>query len=140
MRRLRIGVLDLATKSQKPSLYGRLMHANLASIMPQAIAVWCEQAGHDVTLCCFTGVEDLLTVSPDDLDLVLIGAFTQSAQVAYALSTSIGAAGRLRCWAAPMPDATPKTRSSTSITCLASPTGARSRTCCTTPSRSGRWG
>ena len=86
MRRLRIGVLDLATKSQKPSLYGRLMHANLASIMPQAIAVWCEQAGHDVTLCCFTGVEDLLTVFPDDLDLVLIGAFTQSAQVAYALS------------------------------------------------------
>jgi hypothetical protein len=86
MRRLRIGVLDLVTKSQTPSLYGRLMHANLASIMPQAIAVWCEQAGHEVTLCCYTGVEDLLEELPAGLDLVMIGAFTQSAQVAYALS------------------------------------------------------
>ncbi len=86
MRRLRIGVLDLVTKSQKPSLYGRLMHANLASIMPQALSVWCEQAGHRVTLCCYTGVEDLLAELPDDLDVVFVGAFTQSAQVAYALS------------------------------------------------------
>jgi membrane-associated phospholipid phosphatase len=86
MRRLRIGVLDLVTKSQKPSLYGRLMHPNLASIMPQALSVWCEQAGHRVTLCCYTGVEDLLSELPADLDVVFIGAFTQSAQVAYALS------------------------------------------------------
>ena len=50
MRRLRIGVLDLVTKSPNPSLYGRLMNANLASIMPQVIGVWCEQEGHDVRL------------------------------------------------------------------------------------------
>ena len=35
MRRLRIGVLDLVTKAPNRSLYARLMHANLASIMPQ---------------------------------------------------------------------------------------------------------
>jgi hypothetical protein len=86
MRRLRIGILDLVTKSPKPSLYGRLMNANLASIMPQVIGVWCEQEGHDVTLVCYTGIEDLLEELPADLDVLFIGAFTQSAQLAYALS------------------------------------------------------
>jgi hypothetical protein len=86
MRRLRIGILDLVTKSPNPSLYGRLMNANLASIMPQVIGVWCEQEGHDVTLVCYTGMEDLLTELPSDLDVLFIGAFTQSAQLAYALS------------------------------------------------------
>jgi len=86
MRRLRIGILDLVTKSPNPSLYGRLMNANLASIMPQVIGVWCEQEGHDVTLVCYTGMEDLLEELPTDLDVLFIGAFTQSAQLAYALS------------------------------------------------------
>jgi hypothetical protein len=86
MRRLRVGILDLVTKSPKVSLYGRLMNANLASIMPQVLGVWCEQEGHDVTLVCYTGLEDLLTELPRDLDLLFIGAFTQSAQLAYALS------------------------------------------------------
>ena len=44
-RRRRVGILDLVTKSPQPSLYGRLMNANLASIMPQVIGVWCEQEG-----------------------------------------------------------------------------------------------
>jgi hypothetical protein len=86
MRRLRIGILDLVTKSPNPSLYGRLMNANLASIMPQVIGVWCEQEGHDVRLVCYTGLEDLLEELPPDLDVLFIGAFTQSAQFAYALS------------------------------------------------------
>src|SRR5438477_215415 len=86
MRRLRIGILDLVTKSPNPSLYGRIMNANLASIMPQVIGVWCEQEGHDVTLVCYTGLEDLLVELPKDLDVLFIGAFTQSAQLAYALS------------------------------------------------------
>ncbi len=86
MRRLRVGILDLVTKSPNPSLYGRIMNANLASIMPQVIGVWCERAGHDVRLVCYTGLEDLQTELPADLDVVFIGAFTQSAQLAYALS------------------------------------------------------
>jgi hypothetical protein len=86
MRRLRIGILDLVTKSPNPSLYGRLMNPNLASIMPQVIGVWCEQAGHDVHLVCYTGLENLLEELPADLDVLFIGAFTQSAQLAYALS------------------------------------------------------
>ncbi|HVD31939.1 MAG TPA: hypothetical protein VNC19_00065, partial [Gemmatimonadales bacterium] len=86
MRRLRIGILDLVTKSPNPSLYGRVMNANLASIMPQVVGVWCEQEGHHVRFVCYTGMEDLLEELPPDLDLVFIGAFTQSAQLAYALS------------------------------------------------------
>jgi hypothetical protein len=86
MRRLRIGILDLVTKSPNPSLYGRLMNPNLASIMPQVIGVWCEQAGHDVHFVCYTGMEDLLEELPAELDVLFIGAFTQSALLAYALS------------------------------------------------------
>jgi hypothetical protein len=86
MRRLRIGVLDLVTKAPNRSLYARLMHANLASIMPQIVSVWCEQEGHDVRLVCYTGLEDLIEELPPDLDVLFIGAFTQSAQLAYALS------------------------------------------------------
>jgi hypothetical protein len=84
--RRRIGILDLVTKSPRNSLYGRLMNANLASIMPQVLAVWCEEAGHQVSYVCYTGGEDLLAELPDDLDVLFIGAFTQAAQLAYALS------------------------------------------------------
>ena len=86
MRKLRIGVIDLVTNARTRSLYARVMNANLASIMPQVIAVWCEQQGHDVTLTCYTGFENLMEELPDDVDLVFIGAFTEAAQVAYALS------------------------------------------------------
>ncbi len=84
--RLRIGILDLVTKGPTKAFYARVMHANLASIMPQAVAVWCEEAGHDVTFVCFTGFEDLLEELPDDMDVLFIGAFTQAAQLSYALS------------------------------------------------------
>ncbi|MBA3659287.1 MAG: radical SAM protein [Gemmatimonadales bacterium] len=93
MRRLKIGILDLVTKSPNPSVYGRVMNANLASIMPQVLGVWCEQEGHDVHLVCYTGLEDLVESFPAQLDLIFIGAFTQSAQLAYALSQFYRARG-----------------------------------------------
>ncbi len=95
MRRLRIGILDLVTKSPNPSLYGRVMNPNLASIMPQAIGVWCQQAGHEVRFVCYTGLEDLLAELPSDLDLLFIGAFTQSAQLSYALSALFRSRGAI---------------------------------------------
>jgi hypothetical protein len=85
-RRRTIGILDLVTKSSRNSLYGRLMNASLASIMPQVLGVWCEEAGHDVRYLCYTGGENLLEELPADLDVLFIGAFTQAAQLAYALS------------------------------------------------------
>ncbi len=69
------------------------MNANFASLMPQVIATWCEQEGHHVTLVCFTGFEDLAKEVPDDVDIVFIGAFTQAAQTAYALSNRFRASG-----------------------------------------------
>lgn len=92
-KKLRIGILDIVTRTPKPSLYGRIMQANLASIMPQAVAVWCEEEGHDVSFICYTGGEDLITEFPDDMDMLFIGAFTQSAQLAYAISSMFRKSG-----------------------------------------------
>lgn len=86
MKRLRIGILDLVTKAPTRTLYARVMYGNLASIMPQALAVWCEEAGHSVHFVCYTGFEDLIEELPDNLDILFIGAFTRSAQLSYALS------------------------------------------------------
>lgn len=86
MRRLRITVLDLTTERPTRALYARLMNANLASIMPQVVAVWCEQAGHHVRFVCYTGFEDLASEVFADTDVLFIGAFTQAAHTAYAIS------------------------------------------------------
>ncbi|MGF1464426.1 MAG: B12-binding domain-containing radical SAM protein [Maricaulaceae bacterium] len=83
---LRVGILDIVTRNPRPTLYGKIMHGNLASIMPQAIAVWCQRQGHNVSFVCYTGAEDLVDSFPDDLGILFIGAFTQSAQLAYAIS------------------------------------------------------
>jgi hypothetical protein len=87
VRKLKIGVVDLVTKGPTRALYARVMNANLASIMPQAVGVWCEGLGHSVTYICYTGLEDLNDELPDDVDLVFIGAFTEAAFLAYALSS-----------------------------------------------------
>jgi radical SAM family protein len=86
MRKLRIGIIDLVSKGPTRAMFARVMNANFAAIMPQVIAVWCEEQGHDVTLVCYTGFENLVDELPDNVDLVFIGAFTEAAQLAYALS------------------------------------------------------
>jgi len=86
LRKLKVGVVDLVTKGPTRALYARVMNANLASIMPQAVGVWCEEAGHDVTYICYTGLENLTDELPEDVDLIFIGAFTEAAFLAYALS------------------------------------------------------
>jgi len=86
MRRLRVGIIDLVSKGPTKALFARVMNANLASIMPQVIGVWCEAEGHEVTYCCYTGLEDLVSQLPERVDLVFIGAFTEAASLAYALS------------------------------------------------------
>jgi len=62
------------------------MGTNLASIMPQAVGAWCEAEGHEVTFVCYTGFEDLTAELPQDADIVFIGAFSEAALLAYALS------------------------------------------------------
>jgi len=92
-KKLRIGIIDLVSKSPTKALWARFMYPNLASIMPQVLGVWCEEDGHDVTFVCYTGFENLLEELPEDTDLVFIGAFTQAAQLAYALSNLLKSKG-----------------------------------------------
>jgi len=100
-RPLRITVLDLVTKTPNPPMFGRVMNANYAGIMPQVVAVWCEQAGHDVSYLCYTGVENLATELPADVDLLFISAFTQSAQLAYAISNLYRSSGAVTALGGP---------------------------------------
>lgn len=64
------------------------MQPNFASIMPQVIGVWCEELGHDVTFVCYTGLEDLAREIPSETDVLFIGAFTNAAQTAAAISAA----------------------------------------------------
>lgn len=86
MPHLKIGVIDLVSKGPNHTLWGRIMHANLASIMPQVVATWCEQDGHEIKMICYTGYEDLSKELPQDVDMVFICSFSQAAMLAYALS------------------------------------------------------
>ena len=123
MRKLRIGVLDLVTKSPNPSLYGRMMNANLASIMPQVIAVWCEQMGHDVTFVCYTGSRGSADRASRRSSTCSSSAPSPSRPSWPTRSATCSAsAAPSRCWAAPTRGAIRRTRPSTSTTCWASPT------------------
>ncbi|MDT8437104.1 MAG: radical SAM protein, partial [Gemmatimonadota bacterium] len=101
MQKLRIGIVDLVAKGPTRALYARVMNANLASIMPQVLATWCEQRGHDVRLVCYTGFEDLLEELPDDIDILFVGAFSQAAQMAYAISAMFRSRGVVTCLGGP---------------------------------------
>jgi hypothetical protein len=86
MSKLKIGIIDLVSKGPTNTLWAKIMHANLASIMPQVVATWCEKQGHEVTLVCYTGREDLSRELPKEVDMVFISSFTQAALLSYALS------------------------------------------------------
>ena len=91
--KLQIGIIDLVSKKPNKKLFARIMNANFASIMPQVIGVWCEEEGHNVTYVCYTGKEDLMNELPQNADLVFIGAFTEGALTAYALSNLLRSRG-----------------------------------------------
>lgn len=93
MRKLRIGIIDIVANSPNRTYYARAMRANLASIMGQVIAVWCEEEGHDVSLAYYSGYQNMIEDLPGNLDAVFIGAFTTSAHVAYALSNKFRSEG-----------------------------------------------
>ncbi|MDB5433715.1 MAG: radical protein [Caulobacter sp.] len=83
---LKIGIVDLIERQPSRTLYGRVVNANFASIMPQAVGVWAEQLGHEVEYITYTGFEDLERELPRDVDLVFVNAFTQAAYLAYSIS------------------------------------------------------
>jgi hypothetical protein len=93
MPRLKVGVVELMGNRPAPGLWNRVMKPNFASIMPQVIAVWCEQMGHDVSFVCHMGDEDLSRELPSDLDVLFISAFTNAALRAAAISNQVRAGG-----------------------------------------------
>jgi hypothetical protein len=93
MSKLRVGIIDLVARKRERGLWSRVMNANFASIMPQALGVWCERQGHDVSYVCYTGKGDVADSVPGDLDIAFIGAFTEAAHMAYALSAYLRSRG-----------------------------------------------
>lgn len=100
MSKLRIGIIDIVSNAARPSIWGRIMLGNYAGIMPQAVAVWCAEAGHDVSYVCYTGLKDLSDCIKS-YDVVMICAFTQSAQLAYAMSNLFRSKGAVTALGGP---------------------------------------
>ncbi len=86
MQKLRIAIIDLVSKGPANTLWARVMHANLASIMPQVVATWCDEEGHEVSFTCYTGFEDLKKELSQKVDVVFICSFSQAAYLAYSVS------------------------------------------------------
>lgn len=86
MRKLKIGIIDLVAKAPTRTMWMRVMGANFVSIMPQVIATWCVDQGHEVTLVTYTGRENLVEELPSGVDFVFISSFTEAALLSYSLS------------------------------------------------------
>ena len=59
MRKLRIGIIDVISRGPIETLYARAMRANLSAIMPQVLAVWCEEEGHEVFMAYHSGPQNM---------------------------------------------------------------------------------
>lgn len=95
MRKLRIGVIDILSNSAGRKAWGRFIRANYASIMPQVVAVWCEELGHDVFMSYYNGPELMAGERPDGLDVVFVHAYTNTAMLAYAMSNYLRSKGAI---------------------------------------------
>ena len=71
MRKLKVGVIDILGKAISKNALHRLrtmmVRPNNQSIMPQVVAVWCEELGHDVSMAYYNGPEILAGGIPDDV-------------------------------------------------------------------------
>ena len=87
---MRIGILELmsagATAGGPIRPITILVTKQYASIMPQAISVWCRNLGHEVFYATYFGNQDPKTLLPKDLDIVFISTYTQASALAYALA------------------------------------------------------
>ena len=87
---MRIGILDLlrvdSTRRWDHTVYNYLVTKQYASIMPQAISVWCRNLGHEVFYATYFGHKDPKQLLPNDLDVVFISTYTQASALAYALA------------------------------------------------------
>ena len=87
---MRIGILELMSAGSSGRLdhtaYHYVVTRQYASIMPQAISVWCRNLGHTVFYATYFGNKDPKQLLPNDLDVVFISTYTQASALAYALA------------------------------------------------------
>ena len=87
---MRIGILEIlrvgSSKRWDQTAYNYLVTKQYASIMPQAISVWCRNLGHEVFYASYFGSNDPKKLLPNDLDVVFISTYTQASAMAYALA------------------------------------------------------
>ncbi len=101
MKKLSIGIVDLVAKAPTRTMWMRVMGANFVSIMPQVVATWCEEQGHNVTLVTYTGRENLIEDLPAGVDFVFISSFTEAALLSYALSNLFRSRGAVTALGGP---------------------------------------
>jgi radical SAM superfamily enzyme YgiQ (UPF0313 family) len=95
---MRIAVLELlALPERRPGqlLYHMILTKQFASVMPQAVSVWCRQLGHEVTYATYYGVGDPLRRIPGDAELVFISCYTQVSPLAYAIAKILRGRGAI---------------------------------------------
>src|SRR5256885_12833829 len=89
---VKVGIIELieetASKSWTDFAYRAFFKKYHASIIPQAVAVWCRQLGHQVWYSTYYGQRDPVSLLPDQLDVVFIASYTQASALAYALARS----------------------------------------------------
>lgn len=87
---MRIGVVELLTgncATRGLRGFGSYLYTRqYASLMPQAVAAWCREFGHEVHYATFAGRGDPKALLPADLDIVFVGASTPASALAYALA------------------------------------------------------
>src|SRR5690349_19954959 len=93
MRRLRVTVIDIVSTGSNRRGIAKLMSANLANLMPQSVAAWCEELCHPVRFVCYRGPAHLEREVLQETDLLLVSAFTRAAQTAYPICTLAGRHG-----------------------------------------------
>ena len=86
---MRVGIIELLVDTPSAGwpdrLYAAYFRKQLISIMPQAVAVWCRELGHDVHYTTYYGQHDPTRLLPDELDVVFVATYTQASALAYAL-------------------------------------------------------
>src|SRR5262245_17668173 len=63
--------------------------------MPQVVAVWCEQLGHEVTYSTYYGQQDPERLLPRDLDVLFVSTYTHASATACALARLYRSRGAL---------------------------------------------
>jgi radical SAM superfamily enzyme YgiQ (UPF0313 family) len=90
VKRKRVGVIELISDSVWQNwgtrFYGARFRRHYASIMPQVVAVWCEQLGHDVSYATYYGQQDPESLLPRDLDVLFVSTYTHASAVGCALA------------------------------------------------------